>query len=77
MGVGFNRRSTQTGLRHTIQIKNNEYLGHKIGINGRSLRQQEIGHTLILTTGGTSATVASTSQITPFRKKKHINGSKQ
>ena len=59
----------QTERRHTMQIKNNEYLGHKIGINGRSLRQQKISHTLILTTGGTSARVASTSQITPFERK--------
>jgi hypothetical protein len=52
------------GVKITIQIQTNEYLGYKLELNEME-RREELAR---LTTGGTSATVASKSQITPLRK---------
>ena len=54
------------GVKITIQIQTNEYLGYKLELNEME-RREELAR---LTTGGTSATVASKSQITPLRKGK-------
>ena len=54
------------GGKITIQIQTNEYLEHKLRVNGMK-RREELAR---LTTGGTSAIVASKSQITPLRKGK-------
>jgi hypothetical protein len=50
------------GGKITIQIQTNEYLRYKLEVNGME-RHEELAR---LTTGGTSATVASKSQITPL-----------
>ena len=63
-GRGFSGRGAEIRLKsNTIQIQNDEYLGHGIEMNEDETSEKFVR----LTTGGTSATKARTSQMTPFR----------
>jgi len=64
--MGFSGRGAEIRLKsNTIQIQTDEHLGH----HDIEMNEDETSEKFVrLTTGGTSATKARTSQMTPFRK---------